>query len=88
MLGFDVFAVYEVKPVQKQIGIVEDVTLALSEDGQRVAAGGDNGRSRSAGILQALDHTVDHAGIAVDHAGAHGVHRIVAELPGRPESPA
>lgn len=38
MLGFDIFAVHEVKAVQKQVGIVEDVTLALPEDGQRVAA--------------------------------------------------
>ena len=68
-----VFLVEIIQPIQQQVFVDEDLPLTVRLDHLGVAAGHDD-RCHGFGLgLHALDHAVDHGGVAVEDTGAHGV---------------
>ena len=67
------------KALEQQIAVVDDLAAAHREDEPRDAARGDDGGLLAKLFFDALDHAVDHAGIAQHDAAAHRVDRIAAD---------
>lgn len=68
-----VFLVQIIQPIQQQVFVDEDLPLTVRLDHLGVPAGHDDRRHGFGLGLHALDHTVDHGGVAVEDTGAHGV---------------
>lgn len=94
-----VFLVEIIQSIQQQVFVDEDLPLTVRLDHLGVPAGHHDRRHGFGLGLHALDHAVDHGGVAVEDAGAHGVDggaakdgggaapgRCAAALRPRPES--
>lgn len=76
-----IFLIDVPQALHQQIFVIQDLIAAVTDDDGGVAAGGHDGRSLSLGqkLADAVNDTVQHAGGAVDDAGAHAVLGVFAD---------
>ena len=76
-----IFLIDVPQALHQQIFVIQDLIAAVTDDDGGIAAGGHDGRSLSLGqkLADAVNDTVQHAGGAVDDAGAHAVLGVFAD---------